>query len=99
MYQIAGLEHILGVLVMLAINFECHLVSSGCLRLLPAAPDALTHLIVSVSLFRGLWFLVRRRNCPQVKCERSLFSFFFSYFLFLLNFDNFLPLQHPKVEV
>ena len=69
-------------------------VISGCLRLLLVAPDALTHLIVSVSQFRGLLFLVRC-SCLQAKCARVESCLI----LCLMNFDDFRLLQHPKVEV
>ena len=47
---------------------------SGYLRLLPAAPDALIHImpISSVIRFRGLRLLVGRCSCPQVKDTQSV---------------------------
>lgn len=40
------------------------------LRLLPGAPEALTHPKRSVLQLRGLWLLMRRCSCPQVERNR-----------------------------
>ena len=63
-------------------------VASGCLRLLPGTPDAVTHPIKSVLEFRRLLLLVRRCSYPQVKCKRWVGGCF-CLILWTPNFDQF----------
>ena len=71
-------------------------VVSGCVRLVPGASDALTHHIIGVVRFRGLWLLVWRSSGPQVKCFAFSLGLFFCLLLCLPNFVHCRPINTPK---
>ena len=63
-------------------------VVSGYLRLLPGAPDALTHQMRNVNRLRGLWLLVRSYSCLQVNCKLSDGGCFVFLILCVPSFDH-----------